>query len=173
MTQKQRRVIRVIAEEMDAHRNEKLDLAVADAYGWPVDLSDEEILARVVALNKERVEEERRGVVHWLRPDFQVARFAKEVDKQAASEEGAQVAAQLIPAVEQKPSFPSGEVEQTAAVFAALAGANDPLDAKDLAAQFKRTKTTEKKVGEVLSSLARLGYVASDDGKRFALRHVA
>jgi hypothetical protein len=35
--------------------------------------------------------------------------------------------------------------------------ASEPLDAKGLAAQFKRVKTTEKKVGEVLASLARHG----------------
>jgi len=105
--------------------------------------------------------------------DYQLARFAKGVDKQAAKEEGAQVAAELIAAVEQKPSFPTSAVEQTAAVFAALAAATAPLDAKGLAAQFKRTKTTEKKVGEVLASLARLGYVTSEDGKAFALRRVA
>jgi hypothetical protein len=33
--------------------------------------------------------------------------------------------------------------------------------------------TTEKKVGEVLASLARLGYVMSDEGKTFTLRRVA
>ncbi len=35
-----------------AHR--KLDAAVLTAYGWPADLSDEEILARLLALNLER-----------------------------------------------------------------------------------------------------------------------
>ncbi len=35
-----------------AHR--KLDAAVLDAYGWPHDLGDEEILARLLALNGER-----------------------------------------------------------------------------------------------------------------------
>jgi hypothetical protein len=153
--------------------HDRLDVAVADAYGWPADLTGDEILAKLVALNKERAEEEKRGLVRWLRPDYQIPRFAKGVDKQAATEEGAQVAAELIAAVEQKPSFPAGAVEQTAAVFAALAGANEPLDAKGLAAQFKRTRTTEKKVGDVLASLARLGYVTSDDGKTFALRRVA
>ncbi len=153
--------------------HDRLDIAVAEAYGWPADLSDDEILERLVALNKERAAEEKRGLVRWLRPDYQIPRFAKGVDKQAAREEGAQVAAELIAAVEQKPSFPSGAVEQTAAVFAALAAASVPLDAKGLAAQFKRTKTTEKKVGEVLASLARLGYVTSEDGKTFALRRVA
>jgi hypothetical protein len=153
--------------------HDRLDVAVAEAYGWSADLSDDEILARLVALNKQRAEEEKRGLVRWLRPDYQIPRFAKGVDKQAAKEEGAQVAAELIAAVEQKPSFPTGAVEQTAAVFAALAAAGSPLDAKGLAAQFKRTKTTEKKVGEVLASLARLGYVTSEDGKTFALRRVA
>ncbi|WP_249779886.1 type IIL restriction-modification enzyme MmeI [Bradyrhizobium sediminis] len=153
--------------------HDKLDVAVAEAYGWLADLSDDEILARLVALNKQRSEEEKRGQVRWLRPDYQIPRFAKGVDKQAAKEEGAQVAAELIAVVEQKPTFPSGAVEQTAAVFAALAAASGTLDAKGLAAQFKRTKTTEKKVGEVLASLARLGYVTSEDGKTFALRRVA
>jgi len=40
-------------------------------------------------------------------------------------------------------------------------------------AQFQRARTTEKKVGEVLASLERLGYVTSDDGRIFALRRVA
>ena len=35
-----------------AHR--KLDAAVFDAYGWPHDLADEEILERLLALNLER-----------------------------------------------------------------------------------------------------------------------
>jgi hypothetical protein len=153
--------------------HDRLDVSVAEAYGWPAHLSDDEILSRLVVLNKERSEEERRGLVRWLRPDYQIPRFAKGVDKQAADEQGAQIAAELIAAVEQKPSFPTGAVEQTAAVFAALASASVPLDAKGLAAQFKRTKTSERKVGEVLASLARLGYVTSEDGKTFAMRRVA
>ncbi len=31
-----------------------LDVAVADAYGWPHNLSDDEVLARLLALNHER-----------------------------------------------------------------------------------------------------------------------
>jgi hypothetical protein len=59
---------------------------------------------------------------------------------------------------------------RSSTVFAALAAASQPLDAKSLAAQFKRTKTTERKVGDVLASLARLGYATSEDGKVFGLR---
>ncbi len=36
----------------NAHR--KLDAAVFAAYGWPSDLSDDEILAQLLALNLER-----------------------------------------------------------------------------------------------------------------------
>jgi hypothetical protein len=154
--------------------HDRLDVAVAEAYGWPADLSDDEILTKLVALNKERAEEERRGLVRWLRPDYQIPRFAKGADKQAAAEDGAQIAATLdLVEKAQMPSFPTVAVEQTAAVFAALAAASGPLDAKGLAARFKRSKTTERKIGEVLASLARLGYVASDDGVHFALRRAA
>jgi len=51
----------------------------------------------------------------------------------------------------------SGAVEQTAGVFAALAATSEPFDARGLAAVFKPTKGTEKKVSDVLASLARLG----------------
>src|SRR3546814_13775867 len=48
-----------------------LDAAVAEAYGWPADLADEEILERLVALNHARAAEERAGRVRWLRPALQ------------------------------------------------------------------------------------------------------
>jgi hypothetical protein len=154
--------------------HDKLDIAVAEAYGWSTELSDDEILARLVALNKERSDEEKRGMVRWLRPNYQIPRFARDADKQATREEGAQVAAELLlPETAQKQSFPSGAVEQTAAVFAALAGAGAPIDAQAIASQFKKTKTTEKKIGDVLASLARLGHVTSTDGRSFSLRRVA
>ncbi len=51
--------------------HDDLDAAVFDAYGWPHDLTDEEILERLVALNHERAEEEKRGIIRWLRPEFQ------------------------------------------------------------------------------------------------------
>lgn len=55
--------------------HQQLDAAVAEAYGWPTDLSPAEIVARLVALNAERAEEERQGKVRWLRPDYQIPRF--------------------------------------------------------------------------------------------------
>ncbi|MBD3176385.1 MAG: hypothetical protein GF320_14495 [Armatimonadia bacterium] len=40
-----------------------LDRAVLDAYGWPEDISDEELLERLLALNLERAAEEEKGVL--------------------------------------------------------------------------------------------------------------
>ncbi len=38
--------------------HKRLDAAVADAYGWPSDLNEEQILGRLLALNLERAAEE-------------------------------------------------------------------------------------------------------------------
>lgn len=51
--------------------HDKIDAAVFAAYGWPRDLTDDQILERLVALNAERTAEERAGLVRYLRPDFQ------------------------------------------------------------------------------------------------------
>ncbi len=51
--------------------HDSLDQAVAAAYGWPADLPEAEVLARLVALNRARVREEAAGTVRWLRPDYQ------------------------------------------------------------------------------------------------------
>ncbi len=51
--------------------HDDLDAAVFAAYGWPTTLSDEQILERLVALNAERAAEEARGLIRWLRPEFQ------------------------------------------------------------------------------------------------------
>lgn len=51
--------------------HDDLDAAVLEAYEWPVTLSDDEILERLVALNHERAAEKKRGLVRWLRPEFQ------------------------------------------------------------------------------------------------------
>ena len=37
-----------------AHAHRRLDETVAAAYGWPADLSDEQVLARLLALNLQR-----------------------------------------------------------------------------------------------------------------------
>ena len=47
--------------------HQRLDAAVADAYGWPADLSEEQILERLLALNLERAAEEAKAA-HEQKP---------------------------------------------------------------------------------------------------------
>jgi hypothetical protein len=51
--------------------HDKLDSAVAEGYGWPTDITDSEVLDRLVSLNRERAEEEAKGIIRYLRPDYQ------------------------------------------------------------------------------------------------------
>jgi len=153
--------------------HDRIDALVAQAYGWPADLSDDDILARLVALNAERAAEEKRGLIRWLRPDYQRAR-AGIVDQQAAREAEAQTTAELVvEAKTQKPGFPSGDLERTAAVFAALMQAQAPLSAAEIAKGFRQGAKVEKAVARVLAALTRLGHAHSTDGKTFALRRAA
>ena len=51
--------------------HDDLDAAVFDAYNWPIDSTDDQLLEKLVALNHQRAEEESRGIIKYLRPDFQ------------------------------------------------------------------------------------------------------
>lgn len=147
--------------------HDKLDIAVAAAYGWPANLSDEEILARTVTLNRVRLTEEAQGLVQWLRPDYQIPRFG------TATEKSKQLEAELFAAETEakKPSFPSADIAQTAAVMSTLADATGPLNAAAIASAFTQGKRIEPKVRAVLVALARMGFLATqDDGKTFRLR---
>ena len=155
----------ILKEHHDA-----LDIAVAEAYGWPANLPDEEILARLVALNKERATEEKRGLVRWLRPEYQIPKFGSPKEK-AEQLEATLIA---IEATEQKPSYPSDDMAQTAMVMAALANASAPLDAGAIASGFRQGKRVEPKVVAVLAALTRMGVISTGDGgRRFALRRAA
>jgi len=153
---------------------EKLDQLVANAYGWPENLSDNEILEKLVALNAERAAEERRGLVRWLRPDYQRAR-AGVAPEQRAEEAEEQLEAPLViqAGKAQKPAFPVNDLERTAAVFAALVDARQPLDARAIAATFRQGSKVEPAISRVLASLARLGHAHTSDGATFALRRTA
>ena len=62
--------------------HDDLDRAAFAAYGWPSDLTDDDLLARLVALNRERAEEEFRGKIRWLRPEFQAGTGAAPVQRE-------------------------------------------------------------------------------------------
>ena len=141
-----------------------------EAYGWPATLTDEQILENLVALNHERAAEEKRGHVRWLRPDYQIPRFGKALDKMAAKEEQFEAELGIAAVGAKKGTFPADAVGQTAAVFAALASAKDRITVDDIAAGYRKSKTLDQKIGSVLESLVRLGHVTTRDGKVFQIR---
>lgn len=152
-------LVLILNEHHDA-----IDSAVAAAYGWPTDLADDDILARLVALNAQRAREEMAGQVRWLRPDYQRPRFARD-GKGGEQIEAAELVAPALAAAG-KEAFPTDAVERVAAVLAALGAAPTPLDADAIAQGFKQGLRVRRAVRDILVSLARVGEVSTADGGR-------
>ena len=133
-----------------AELHAELDAAVADAYGWPADLPDEEILTRLVALNAERAAEERAGRVRWLRPDFQAPGEAAATQARLLE----MVPAAVGPVVAAIAPWPKRLPERVSAVRDLLVRGGD-WTAEQVAAAFHRARRTD--VAQVLESLEALG----------------
>ena len=149
--------------------HEQIDRLTAEAYGWPADLTDEEILERLVALNAERAKEESAGHVRWLRPDYQIQRFAKG----AAVKSGELDLGETVVAIDKGlPAFPTDAGGQILAVQAALEQLDGPTDAPALARGFKRGgMRIERRVAQALDTLALYGRADRlPDGRFAALR---
>ena len=134
--------------------HDALDRAVAAAYGWPVDLSDEALLEKLVGLNAQRADEERQGHIRWLRPEFQNPGGGRDaaqttlpgVDASPAAEEEA------VPATE---PWPKKLPEQIAAVRARVLRSRGSWELEPLARGFKGAR--RKDVEQALESLVMLG----------------
>jgi SAM-dependent methyltransferase len=162
-----RGLVLILNEHHDA-----VDAAVAEAYGWPAGLSDEDALARLVALNAGRMREEADGQTRWLRPDYQRPRFAWD------GKGGEQIdAAELVTPIfapTGKGAFPTDPVERVAAVLAVLGTTTRPLDADGVARRFRQGLKVRRAVRDIMVSLARVGEVATGDaGGSFTRRRVA
>lgn len=162
--------------------HDELDRAVFAAYGWndlAVQLvgkpgattplpdkaeaqaeAEEELLRRLVALNAERAAEEARGLVRWLRPEYQNP-SAQSAPQQSEAELADTTDAESVPEASTaagKLTWPKQMREQVAAVRQALA--QGPLPAEAIAAQFKRSPKIA--VQAVLGALEELGMVQQD-----------
>jgi len=136
--------------------HDDLDAAVSAAYGWPASLTDAEILERLVALNAERAAEEARGVIHWLRPEYQ-AKDGVDLPVDLPFDLGKQKKkAKPAPAKPKgKAAWPKTLPERMHAVETALHAAAAPIAPADLAAQFARAKPAD--VIEILKTLETFG----------------
>lgn len=140
--------------------HDEIDAAVAETYGWPAHLTDEEILERLVALNKERAAEESKSKVRWLRPEFQAPAYVAPAEQ----------AALALPQAE-KPGieileWPGALPEQVVVVAGVVARAEKPLGAGEVARAFRGKRAAT--VVPVLDALAGMGRVRKLQDGRYA-----
>lgn len=152
--------------------HDELDSAVFEAYGWsdladklvgrpgattplpdkPADQTEaeEELLMRLVELNRQRAQEETQGVVRWLRPDYQAPG--------AVQQEADLLVTKIVAKPEAVPNkgkviFPKTMPEQLRVLREELAQRSHTTDS--LAELFKRKP--KKSVEEGLQSLVAVG----------------
>jgi len=129
--------------------HDAIDIAVAEAYGWPADMSDEEILARLVALNRERATEESRGLIRYLRPEFQDPGY------QAPINESFDLGETAAPLPDNIITWPKDLPAQIGALQSILSSSPEPLAAQDIARAFKGKRAAT--IRPVLDALAGVG----------------
>ncbi|MCA3317840.1 MAG: class I SAM-dependent DNA methyltransferase [Roseomonas sp.] len=136
--------------------HDKLDEAVAAAYGWPANLPEADIIARLVALNAERVAEEARGHIRWLRPEFQAPRDTRRAVQAEMAVDGA--------GAEATRQWPKEAPAQYVALRAALRG--PPASARDIARRFQGAPRRADQLEAMLQTLVALGQARHlEDGR--------
>jgi len=133
--------------------HDDIDREVCDAYGFAPEISDEEILERLVALNAARSAEEANGLIRWLRPDFQ-----KQSGKISQAEIDVSGSTKAIKAKKESSKtlpWPKTLPEQVSAVREVLADSGIPMTAESIARRFVRARTA--KVIPILETLVALG----------------
>ncbi|WP_207632980.1 class I SAM-dependent DNA methyltransferase [Devosia aurantiaca] len=169
-----------IAILKDIH--DKIDTLVLAAYGWsdlaprlvgrpgattpsPYKTDDqlaaeEELLTRLVTLNQERAAEEARGLVRWLRPDYQIPKLGHKVARLDGIQQEADIA--ILP-VSDKPRWPTSDTEQINILVDLLRKAPSPVPSEILAATFDGRNTTKRRdrVASLLVTLTTIGLARS------------
>ena len=172
-----------IAVLKDLH--DRIDRAVFDAYGWSdlaprivgkpggltpslrkspdQEAAEEDLLKRLVELNKERVRDEARGDIHWLRPAFQKPRLAAKAPQPATGQQvEAKLATFVAPA--EKIAWPKDGLEQIKVVRAALGDADAPISVPDLDARFKGGRKRQDRLADLLAYMSETGMIRAQEG---------
>jgi hypothetical protein len=132
--------------------HDDLDAAVFDAYGWDKNLSDEQILEKLVTLNHERAAEEQRGLIRWLRPEFQNKPGGASIQLDLPASTKTKKTKKAKPT---KIPWPKTTAEQAKAIKAVLSQQAVPASIEDLCKHFTRAK--KEKVEELIETFLALG----------------
>ena len=136
--------------------HQQLDQAVAEAYGWPADLSDPELLARLAQLNQQRAAEEAAGSVRYLRLGYQAP-------GQQAPLALATTTAATAPTAATAQPWPAELAQQMLAVRAIVQQATgEGLSSAQVASRFRRTKPEKvKPLLDMLAIMAQVRHIES------------
>jgi hypothetical protein len=121
---------------------------------------DDALLERLVALNAERAAEEQRGLIRWLRPEFQIPASGQPQTQPAEQLEidtGEEVAVAAKPG-ERRP-WPATLPEQVKAVAEVLTAARAPLADDAIAACFTGRGAWKKRLPQIIDTLVAVGRV--------------
>lgn len=139
--------------------HDELDAAVLSAYGWAQDMDDATLLVNLVALNAERAAEERRGIIRWLRPEFQRPAVAATETLSLGLDVAVPDEVEVALA-----KWPLTLSDRITAVREALARTDEAIGVEQVARRFKGARRAD--VEAILESLSALGIAVSlDAGK--------
>ncbi|NBC17304.1 MAG: RNA-binding protein [Bacteroidetes bacterium] len=141
--------------------HDEIDAAVADAYGWPADLEDGEILQRLVDLNHVRAAEEAQGLVRYLRPEYQNPEGTRQAELDV------ETTTKAVSAAKETQKLPDDLPARMQAVQRALAAEAAAATVEDVASRFKHARRAT--VQSLLETLATLGLASvNEEGKYVA-----
>lgn len=146
------------------HLHQRLDEMVLRAYGWAPDLTDAAVLENLLMLNRARMEEEAKGEVRFLRPDYQQARVR-------TPQRAVQIEAPLAP--RRTPlSMPDGAEALAESLLEELRRKGGPMQPIDLARRFSNRpgRRIEDRIEQTLAILAVAGSVQQTDRGWFSPR---
>jgi hypothetical protein len=177
----------------------ELDLAVLDAYGWN-DLAalmnvvngtppakdktrdelarelEEALLEKLVALNSQRAEEEKKGIIHWLRPEYQHPQSLGTATQNNATQTEMDVVLEADGETDLevtnstsivKQAWPKDDIAQVKAIIDLLSSTKHPMALDTIATYFSGKGQWKKRLPNILEMLVVVGK-ARVDGDKFA-----
>lgn len=170
-TQKDRRIHDEGLVSVLKQIHDELDSAVLEAYGWQdldtgkpladrlaandeaAEALEQELLTRLVALNHERAEEEKHGLIRWLRPEYQ----NPEGTQAGSTSDLPDLDVKATPATKAaKLKWPTTLPDQVAAIRHLLPETG--IDPAAIASHFgKRSKKRLSEIDQILTTLKNLG----------------
>lgn len=154
--------------------HDELDATVLDAYGLG-DVPQAQWLQRLVTLNAQRADEERRGNIRWLRPEFQNPQAVKDEEPTATAQPSVQAEFILetskkavpLPGTAGGQPWPATLPAQVRAVADVLTAGGSALSIADIEASFKGRGAWKRSLPRILATLEALGRSRHDgDGWR-------